>query len=91
MAEELKNLIEKIHQEGVKAAEDKASDIENEAKRQAKAIVERAEKEAKDVIAEAKGKIAEMEGSGKVSLKQAGRDLLLSLRKEINFLRAIPL
>lgn len=84
MAEELKNLIEKIHQEGVKAAEDKASNIEDEAKRQAKAIVEKAEKEAKNVIAEAEEKISKIEESGKVSLKQAGRDLLLSLRKEIN-------
>lgn len=84
MAEELKNLIEKIQQEGVKAAEEKASDIENEASRRAEAIVEKAEKEANDIVAAAKKRIAKMEESGKVSLKQAGRDLLLSLRKEIN-------
>ncbi|MEA3305257.1 MAG: V-type ATP synthase subunit E family protein [Candidatus Omnitrophota bacterium] len=84
MAEELKDLIEKIHQEGVKAAEDKASDIENEAKRRAEIIIEKAGKEAENIIAEAKEKSAKMEKTGKLSLKQAGRDTILSLRKEIN-------
>ena len=84
MAEELKNLIEKIQEEGVKAAEDKASAIEKEARKKAASILEEAEKSAKNIIAEAKSKVARAERSGKDSLKQAGRDLILSLRKEIN-------
>lgn len=83
MAEDLKGLIEKINQEGVKAAEEKAQEIEAEAKRQAEGIIEKAKKEAEKIIAEAKDEAARMEKSGKASLAQAGRNLILSLRKEI--------
>ncbi|NQU73603.1 MAG: hypothetical protein HQ547_02710 [Candidatus Omnitrophica bacterium] len=84
MSEELKGLIEKIQQEGVKAGEDRARDIEQQAKGQAKDIVEKAKREAEKLIAEAKDKAVKTEESTKTSLKQAGRDLLLGLRKEIN-------
>lgn len=83
MVEDLKSLIEKINQEGVKAAEDKAKDIEIEARRRAGEIIEKAKKEAGKVIAEAKDEVARMEKSGEESLKQAGRNLIISLRKEI--------
>ncbi|MGB2705388.1 MAG: hypothetical protein WBC74_00800 [Candidatus Omnitrophota bacterium] len=86
MAEELKDLIEKIKVEGVKAAEDKAKSIEKEARRSAKDCLSKSEKEAENVISEARERVARMEKSGKDSLKQAGRDLILSLRKEINAL-----
>ncbi|MBL7084791.1 MAG: hypothetical protein ISS43_01625 [Candidatus Omnitrophica bacterium] len=84
MAEDIKGLIEKIQQEGIKAGEDKARDIESQAKRRAQDIVEKAEKQAEQIVAEAKSKVAKLEQSGKVTLEQAGRNLLLSLRKEIN-------
>lgn len=84
MAEEFKGLIEKIQQEGVKAGEDRARDIEQQAKGQAKDIVEKAKREAEKLIADAKDKTVKTEESTKTSLKQAGRDLLLGLRKEIN-------
>jgi len=84
MAEEIKQLIEKIQQEGVKAAEDKAKVIEGEATRQAKAIVEKANLEAEKIIFEARRQIETMQESQKASLSQAGRDLLIALRKEIN-------
>ena len=84
MAEDLKELIEKINREGVKAAEDKAREIEVEAKQRAAAIIAKAEKEAAAIVAEAKEESARMMQSGEASLKQAGRDLLLSLRKEID-------
>ena len=84
MAEELKNLIEKIQEEGVRAAEDKARSIQNNAKEKAKDIIESAEKQAENLLSEAKAGIAKMESGGRDSLKQAGRDLILTLRKEIN-------
>lgn len=84
MTEELKGLIEKIREEGVKIAEDKAREIELEAKKQAGAIVEKAKREATRLVSEAKEAIARNEESSRAALKQAGRDLLLSLRKEIN-------
>lgn len=84
MAEEIKDLIEKIRQEGIEVAEQKARAIEEEAKRRASVIVEEAKKEAGKIIAEAEDKTSKMLESSNVSLKQAGRDLLLSLKKEIN-------
>ncbi len=73
MAEELKDLIEKINEEGIKAAEDKA-----------RAIIAKAEREAETLKIEAKERIAKAEESMRASLKQAARDTILSLKKEIN-------
>ena len=83
MTEELKNLIEKIQEEGVKAAEDKARQIEGAAKREAEAIVAKARKDAETLIQEAKKKAKREEEAGLASLKQAGRDLVIALKKEI--------
>ncbi len=83
MAEELKNLIEKIQEEGVKAAEEKAMAIKNEARHTAQAVIEKARQEARAIIADAKEKAAREEGVGRLSLKQAGRDTIIALRKEI--------
>ncbi len=84
MAEELKSLIEKIQQEGIKAASDKAREIELEAKRRAEEIIEEAQRQAKEMSAKAAEEIAAMEEGGEISLKQAARDLLLTLKKEVN-------
>ena len=84
MAEEIKDLIEKIQQEGVKVAEDKAREIENAARQEAEEITRKAKAEAERLIAEAKEQVARIEESSKVLLKQAGRDFMLALRKEIN-------
>lgn len=84
MAEELKAFIEKIQEEGVRAAEDKAKEIGRRAAADAAGIVNKAKKDAEKMIAETREKIARMEASGHASLKQAGRDLILTLRKEIN-------
>ena len=83
MVEDLGSLIEKINQEGIEAAEEKARAIEDEAKRRSDEIVAKAKKEAQKIIAKAKDDIATMEKSGEASLKQAGRNLIISLRKEI--------
>jgi len=84
MAEELKGLIEKIQEEGVKTAETRAKAIEEEAGAAAKIIIGKADKKAEDIVREAKEKVARMEESGKTSLKQAGRNLMISLHKEVN-------
>ena len=83
MAEELKNLIEKIQEEGVQAAEARAKSIEAEARSRADEIVARAEAQARDIVGRAKEEVAKMEASSEATLKQAGRDLILSLKKEI--------
>lgn len=84
MAEDIKNLIEKIQQEGIKAAQDQAKDIEDQARRQAEALIEKAKKEGQGLVVEAEDRVAKMEKSARASLEQAGRDLLLALREEIN-------
>lgn len=86
MTEDIKNLIDKIQEEGVKSGQDKAKAIEEDAKRQAKEIIEKAKNEAEKIISDAKDKIAKMEESSKVSLKQSGRDLLILIKKEVNSL-----
>lgn len=84
MAEEIKELIEKIQQEGIQEAENKARRIEDDAQQKAGELIEKAKQEAAKIILEAKEKSAKMDEGTRQSLKQAGRDLLLSLRKEIN-------
>jgi len=84
MAEEIKDLIKKIQEEGIKAAEDKAKEIELEAKRKAEAILQKAQADAEKIISEADEKVSRMEQSAKASVQQAGRDSLLSLKHEID-------
>lgn len=84
MAEEIRDLIEKINQEGIKAAEENAQNIEAAAKHRADDILAQAKSEAEEMIAAAKDKVRHEDEKGKILLDQAGRDLLLSLRKEIN-------
>ena len=84
MAEEIRDLIEKINQEGIKAAEEKAQRIEAAAKQRADELLVQAKREAEEMIAAAKDRIFCEDEKGKTLLAQAGRDLLLSLRKEID-------
>jgi len=84
MAEDIKNLIEKIYRDGVNLAEDKAKSIEEEAVLRAKKIIEEAQIQAKGIIFEAQRKAAKIEESGRIYLRQVSRDFLLSLRGEIN-------
>ena len=84
MTEDIKSLIEKINQEGVQAAEAKASEIEEQARRQAEGILDKAKKESERLLAQAGEKLKVMEEKQRQLLAQAGRDFLLSLRKEIS-------
>lgn len=84
MAEQIKELIEKIQQEGIQAAQLKANAIEEKAHKQAKEILARAKQEADKIFNEAKERISKMQASSQASLKQAARDLLIKLRAEIN-------
>ncbi|MBN2453223.1 MAG: hypothetical protein JXB40_03040 [Candidatus Omnitrophica bacterium] len=84
MAEELKELIEKIQRDGVKAGEDKAKEIEASAGKRAEEIVKNAEMEAARMLADAKEEIKTLEEGSKKSIKQVARDTMLSLRAEIS-------
>ncbi len=84
MAEEIKDLIAKIQQEGISAAEKQAARIKAEADSQAQKIIAEAKIQAEKIIAQANSEAKKLGESTNASLKQAGRDLLISLRKEIN-------
>lgn len=84
MAEDIKNLIEKIQQEGVKIAQDKAKEIEARAHKEAGRILREAQEKAEKLSSDANERISKMQEKQKTLLTQAGRDLLLVLRKEIN-------
>lgn len=84
MAQEIKDLIAKIQREGIKIAEDKSAQIKSEADLLAQKIIEGAKLEAKQIIEKAVAQAKKLDDSTQASLKQAGRDLLISLRKEIN-------
>lgn len=84
MAEDIKNLIEKIQQEGIKIAQDKAKEIETQAAKVAERLLQEAKDQAERFISEAKERVSKMEEKQKTLLVQAGRDLLIVLRKEID-------
>jgi len=80
---QIKELIEKIKSEGVKPAEEEAARIIQEAEKKADEIRAQAHKDATQMIAKAKSESTRFEQSGKQALKQAGRNLILSLKSQI--------
>jgi len=84
MAEDIKGLIEKIQQEGIVAAENKAREIEAEARHKAEEIIAKAKAESARLLKEAEDNAVRTEDSTKATLKQTGRDLLLVLREQVN-------
>lgn len=84
MAEQIRDLIEKINQEGINAAKEKSRQIEDAAKQKADEMLVKARLEADKIIAVAKDRTDKLQENTHALLKQAGRDLLLALRKEIN-------
>lgn len=84
MAEDIKSLIEKINQEGIAAAQEKAKEIESRAKQEAGKALEKAKQEADRMLEEAREQISKEQEKERTLLAQAGRDLLLTLRQEIN-------
>ena len=83
MEYQLKELIERIKNDGVKDAEDNAARIISEAQQQAATIVKNAEEEARQIRTSAMSDAERAERSGAESLRQAARDLLLTVRESI--------
>jgi V/A-type H+-transporting ATPase subunit E len=84
MADQIKELIEKINQEGVQAAQEKAGQIEAEAQAKADLILQKANSQARKIVEEAQEKISLMQRSSQASLSQAGRDVILALKRRIS-------
>jgi F0F1-type ATP synthase membrane subunit b/b' len=83
MTEEIKDLITKIKNEGIKVAQDKSSQIELQAQALARKIIEDAKASAAKIIKDAQRDTEQYRSSTEALLKQSGRDMLLSLKKEI--------
>lgn len=80
---QLKELIDRIKSEGIESAEEQAQKIIREAEEKAKQIVSSAEKDADNIRQQAEEEAARREHTGRESLKQAGRDLVISLQKTL--------
>ena len=83
MAQEIKDLIAKIQQEGIQAAQEQAAQIKAEADRASLKIISEAKIEAQRIIEQANSQAQKLDDSTQAALRQAGRDLLISLRQEI--------
>jgi V/A-type H+/Na+-transporting ATPase subunit E len=79
MAEELQHLIDKIHAEAIKKADDEAAQIESKAKEKAAALVKEAEQKAKDIIAKAEKDAEQYTERSTRTLEQVARDLLITV------------
>lgn len=86
MDAQLQKLIEKIKEDGIKTAQEESKKILDEAKVQADKTIAAAKTETETIRSEAKSNAVQAEARGREALKQAGRDLLLSLREEIRLL-----
>ena len=83
MSEKLKELLEKINQEGVQQAEENARAIESKAKSDTDKIVKDAKLQAQKIVEDAKNADRKTKESTQMALKHSSRDLILSLKGEI--------
>lgn len=83
MSVQLSELIEKIKKEGLDAAEQEAARIRRQAEEQAARIVEEAKAEAGSLLSRAQAEALRFEQTGREGVRQAGRDVVLNLRKEL--------
>lgn len=83
MPEELQSLLEKINEEGVKKAEETKSKIIGDAGIEAEKIVRDAKAKADDIIKKAQADANTVESRGDAAVRQAVRDIVISLRGEL--------
>jgi V/A-type H+/Na+-transporting ATPase subunit E len=84
MEADLKNLIEKIKQDGIAQADTDAAKIIKDARAKAEDIAQKAMKEGQGIIADAKKEAENFKKASNIALKQAARDALLALRVRVN-------
>ena len=81
---QLSELIEQIKKDGVAVAETESNAIVETAKEKAEKIIADAEKKAEEIIAKAKAENERIVKAGEDSIRQAGRNLLISFRESVN-------
>ncbi len=80
---QLQELVEKIRKDGVDAADAQASEIVNEAKAKAASILNEARAEAESIEKAARADAERLEKAAIASIKQSGRNILISFRDGI--------
>ena len=80
---QLQELIDQIKNDGVKAAEAEAASILESAKAEAEKIISDAKAEAEKTMLEAKAQNERFVRAGEDSIRQAGRNLLISFRESV--------
>ncbi|NQT32458.1 MAG: V-type ATP synthase subunit E [Candidatus Omnitrophica bacterium] len=83
MEMDLKNIIEKIKSEGVDEAQQKATVIISEAKKEAVKTIQGAEAEKETIIKKAKVDADKLKTNAEEAVRQAARDVLLGLKDSI--------
>ena len=83
MAIQVKELIDKIKNEGVLAAEAEAEKIISEAEGKAAQLIEDAQARAEAFKAQAEKEIEQQQAAGIAAIKQAARDVLIGLDKQL--------
>ncbi len=83
MAEELESLLKRIQDEGIKEADAEKEKIISAAREEAEGIVTEAREKADNTIKEAQNEAELYRQKGEQALKQAARDVLLSLRARL--------
>ncbi len=83
MAQQIQELVASIRKDGIEVAKKEAAQVLADAEVQAKKIVADAQAHAAKLTQDAEAKIALANQSAEAALTQAGRDLLLSLKGEI--------
>jgi len=83
MEVQLREIIDQIKKEGVEAAEAEALAIVNNAKAEAEKIIADAKAEAEKMISNARTENERIVRSGEDSIRQAGRNLLISFRESV--------
>ena len=83
MSVQLNELIDRIRKEGLEAAEQEAGRVRLQAEEQAARIVEEARAQADALVSKAKAEALRFEQTGREGVRQAGRDVVLNLRKEL--------
>lgn len=84
MSQQVQELINKIKSEGVEQAEQKARQIEKEAKLKADKIVAEAQTKAEQLLTHARQEQEKFKQAIELELKQITRDMILNLHKEVD-------
>lgn len=83
MAEELQGLLEKIHEEGIKKADEEKDRIIAEAKAEAAKIIADAKAKAEATAKQSADEAAASEARAAAAIRQAARDIILTLKTEL--------